>query len=49
MPYLIATVYLKKYALGLITGVLINLPLTTTILWTIFLKLNKLTIPQKRI
>lgn len=33
MPHLIATIYLRRYAPGVITGVLINLPLTTIILW----------------
>ena len=45
IPHLIATIYLKKYAPGAITGLLINLPLTTIILCTI-IKSQKLTIIQ---
>lgn len=44
-PHLIATIYLKKYAPGVITALLINLPLTTVILWTIY-KTQKLSIGQ---
>jgi hypothetical protein len=44
-PHLIATIYLKKYAPGIITGLLINLPLTTIILWAIY-DSKKLTIGQ---
>ncbi|ADQ82979.1 HXXEE domain-containing protein [Riemerella anatipestifer] len=35
-PHTIATIYLKKYSPGLITGLLLNFPLTTFILWTIY-------------
>jgi len=35
-PHLLATIYLKKYAPGVITGVLINLPLTILILWLVY-------------
>lgn len=35
-PHLIATIYLKKYAPGVITGVLINLPITSLILLSIY-------------
>jgi hypothetical protein len=32
MPHLLATIYLKKYSPGIITGLVINLPLTALIL-----------------
>lgn len=35
-PHLMATLYFKKYAPGVITGLLINLPLTALILYTIY-------------
>jgi Na+(H+)/acetate symporter ActP len=35
-PHLIATIYLRKYAPGVITGLLINTPLTAIILWLIY-------------
>jgi hypothetical protein len=35
-PHLIATIYLRKYAPGVITGLLINAPLTAIILWLIY-------------
>lgn len=35
-PHLIATIYLKKYAPGIISGLIINLPLTTLIIRGIY-------------
>ncbi|HEY6141853.1 MAG TPA: HXXEE domain-containing protein [Flavobacterium sp.] len=45
IPHLIATIYLKKYAPGVITGLLINLPVTIAILWTVY-RTQKLTIVE---
>lgn len=42
-PHLIATIYLKKYAPGIVSGLLINIPLTTLIFITI-VNLEKLTV-----
>lgn len=36
MPHLFASIYLKKYTPGVISGFLINLPLTINILWNIY-------------
>jgi hypothetical protein len=35
-PHLIATIYLKKYAPGVISGLLINAPLSALILWQVY-------------
>ena len=35
IPHLIATIYYKKYSPGIITALIINLPLTSWILWLI--------------
>ncbi len=35
-PHIIATIFLKKYAPGVISGILINLPLSSIILYSIF-------------
>ena len=35
-PHLIATLYFRKYAPGVVTALLINLPLTSQILWQLY-------------
>ena len=45
LPHLISTLLFKQYASGIITGILINLPLTRYILRTTF-KMQKLNIKQ---
>ncbi|MED3575063.1 HXXEE domain-containing protein [Cytobacillus praedii] len=37
-PHLIATVLMKKYAPGLLTGILLNLPINSLVIYQMFLK-----------
>lgn len=37
-PHLIATVVMKKYAPGLLTGLLLNIPVNSLVIYQMFLK-----------